>query len=404
MLPSLVPVLPAGLSARAEVAKLTDNYVVIDGGALGTTCARVGCMPSKALIQVANDFHRRRKFAEQGILGASDLSVDRAKALAHVRRLRDAFVRGVRDSMKSWQYKQFISKHARFEDRQTLDLGDEKVQADRIIIATGSRPVRPKAWQPFDNYLLDTDSLFEQPTFPDRMAVLGLGPVGAEMGFALARLGVEVVAISLDKAIGGLSDPELQHYAAALTSQEMDTMFAAAEPIGPVEHGFAVAAGEREWEVDKVLLALGRAPNLVGLGLDQLGIDLDDQGRPSYDPKRSESLIPTSTSQETRAAAAPSCTKRTMRDAWLATTRRACTINASSVGCHSRSLSPIRRSLWLVAHGASCKIAVSNSSPAKPASRSKDARPSCSKPKAASISSPTADQAASRCRANSTSW
>ena len=60
----------SGLSARREVARLTDSYVVIDDGELGTTCARVGCMPSKVLIQVAEDFHRRGQFDAVGITGA----------------------------------------------------------------------------------------------------------------------------------------------------------------------------------------------------------------------------------------------------------------------------------------------------------------------------------------------
>ena len=82
----------AGIAARSEVARVTDDYLVIDHGTLGTTCARVGCMPSKAFIQVANDFHRRHVLEEMGVVGADGLSVDRGKVMAHVRRLRDAFV------------------------------------------------------------------------------------------------------------------------------------------------------------------------------------------------------------------------------------------------------------------------------------------------------------------------
>lgn len=93
----------AGLSARREVAKVTDSYVVIDNGPLGTTCARVGCMPSKVLIQVANDFHRRHKMAEMGILGGQDLSLDHKQVMKHVRKLRDRFVRSVVGGFEDWQ-------------------------------------------------------------------------------------------------------------------------------------------------------------------------------------------------------------------------------------------------------------------------------------------------------------
>ena len=82
----------AGLFALGQVRKGTDDFVMINGGAFGTTCARVGCMPSKVLIQIAEDFHRRDDLAAEGISGGDGLSVDVGRALAHVRKLRDEFV------------------------------------------------------------------------------------------------------------------------------------------------------------------------------------------------------------------------------------------------------------------------------------------------------------------------
>jgi dihydrolipoamide dehydrogenase len=94
----------AGLSARSEVAKVTDSYLVADPGPLGTTCARVGCMPSKVFVQIARDFHRRNSFGRQGIRGAEHLFVDPEAALTHVRQLRDRFVDAVLEDMESWRY------------------------------------------------------------------------------------------------------------------------------------------------------------------------------------------------------------------------------------------------------------------------------------------------------------
>jgi dihydrolipoamide dehydrogenase len=82
----------AGLFAMSRVRQVTDNYVLIDGGELGTTCARVGCMPSKAAIQVAEDFHRRGSFDRYGIEGMESLSMDISEAMEYVRDLRDIFV------------------------------------------------------------------------------------------------------------------------------------------------------------------------------------------------------------------------------------------------------------------------------------------------------------------------
>jgi dihydrolipoamide dehydrogenase len=116
-----------GLSARREVQKKTDDYVVIDGGTLGTTCARVGCMPSKVLIQVAEDFNRRKKYEEEGISGGGELSINSSKVMTHVRKLRDRFVRGVIGGMDSWGESNFIAEYATFVDANTLQVGAERI-------------------------------------------------------------------------------------------------------------------------------------------------------------------------------------------------------------------------------------------------------------------------------------
>ena len=92
----------AGLFALSQVKRKTDNYVLINGGELGTTCARVGCMPSKVLIQVAEDFHRKSIFGREGIDGGEKLTIDNEAAMEHVQDLRDVFVDktlGVTDDM-----------------------------------------------------------------------------------------------------------------------------------------------------------------------------------------------------------------------------------------------------------------------------------------------------------------
>ncbi|MBU2532422.1 MAG: FAD-dependent oxidoreductase, partial [Alphaproteobacteria bacterium] len=183
----------AGLAARSEVAKLTDDYVVIDRGPIGTTCARTGCMPSKALIQAANDFHRRHEFDEIGIRGSDKLSVDVAAVFGRVRKLRDRFVGSVIEGMKSWQDKLLMAP-AKFIDDRTLDVGGERIEAERIIIATGSRPIIPEAWQDYEEFVLDNSSIFDLNEVPASLAVVGLGVIGLELGQALSRLGVDVHA------------------------------------------------------------------------------------------------------------------------------------------------------------------------------------------------------------------
>jgi len=273
----------AGLSARREVAKQTDNYVVIDHGPLGTTCARVGCMPSKVLIQAAEDFDRRRHFEELGIEGTDGLSLDSRRTMNHVRKLRDRFVGGVMKGLDEWQGSHLLRGRARFVDDKTLDVDGESIRAERIVIATGSSPVVPGAWAPHADYFLDSDNIFEQETLPARLGVVGLGVIGLELGQALHKLGVGVTAYTLDKRFGGLSDPVIQDYAADFFSGEFEVLFSGVERLESTDGGLVVHAGGESREVDRLLLAMGRRPNLAGLGLDNLDVELDASGIPAFD-------------------------------------------------------------------------------------------------------------------------
>lgn len=272
----------AGLTARAEVVKKTENYVVIDDGALGTTCARVGCMPSKALISVANAFYEHAKLAHLGVKRGNVLNPDSEAVMAHVRRLRDDFSGGVRNSMEEWKEK-LIQKRARFLDENTLDLEGVRIKADKIIIATGAKPVMPDKWKPYDAYLLDTERLFNLKKLPNSLSVFGLGPVGIEMGQALSRLGVSVKAVNRSRRIGGLTDPKLQKIASHLFSEAFQVYQGDAIIEGEAKNGLRVGCEDERWAADKVLLSLGRAPAIGQLGLENLGADLDEKGMPLFD-------------------------------------------------------------------------------------------------------------------------
>lgn len=268
----------AGLAARREVARVTDNYAVIDAGPLGTTCARVGCMPSKALIQVAEDYQRRKVFDEIGIRG--QLSVDSAVVMKHVRKLRDRFVKSVLADMESWLEGHWIQKRARFVSPHVLDLEGETIEAKKIIIATGSRPLIPKAWQKYSSYFLNTDDFFEMETLPRKVAVIGLGVIGIELGQALQRLGVEVVGFETRRSIGGLTDPEVSNYVVENFSREMNLHFSGADLVGEGSKGLRIRSGDFEDEFEKVLVAVGRKPNLDQLNLEEIGVTLNEKGLP----------------------------------------------------------------------------------------------------------------------------
>ncbi|MDZ7839260.1 MAG: dihydrolipoyl dehydrogenase [Gammaproteobacteria bacterium] len=273
----------AGLSARREVARETDDYVVIDDGPLGTTCARVGCMPSKVLIQAAEDFGRREHFDQLGIRGGEGLSLDSRQTMNHVRQLRDRFVGGVMKGMEEWRDTHLMRGRARFVDGNTLDVDGERIRAGRVVIATGSRPVIPGAWEAHREYFLDSDNIFEQEVLPERLGVVGLGVIGLELGQALHNLGVGVTAYTLDKRFGGLSDPELQEYAAGYFSSRFPVKFKGVDRLERSDTGLVVHAGDEATEVDRLLLAMGRRPNVDDMGLENIGVELDDKGMPPFE-------------------------------------------------------------------------------------------------------------------------
>ena len=272
----------AGLAAVREIEKKTDRFVLINDGPYGTTCARVGCMPSKALIEAANAFHARRKAQAFGIRGSEHLSIDIPAVLQRVRALRDRFVGGVLRSTEGLSQRS-IAGRARLLGPDRVAVGDQVFHARTIVIATGSSPVVPRPWQALGDRLLTTDSLFDQEVLPARMAVIGLGAIGIEMAQALSRLGIEVQAFDASEALAGISDPLVAEAARQALSEEFAIHTGHKVGMAGTTNGVRVQAGPVDIEVDRVLVAIGRTPNLGDLGLEALGVTLDERGLPPFD-------------------------------------------------------------------------------------------------------------------------
>ncbi|MBI99895.1 MAG: dihydrolipoyl dehydrogenase [Halobacteriovoraceae bacterium] len=274
----------AGMSARREVAKKTDNYRVFDAGKLGTTCARVGCMPSKVLIQAANDFYRKKAFAQEGIHGAESLSVNMPETLKHVRSLRDRFVRGVMGGMESWMETHLERKYATFIDAKTLDVEGEKVRFKKAIVATGSTPVVPPNFKEFSEFILTSDDLFEQEDLPKKMAVVGLGVIGIELGQALSRLGIEVVGINRRQCISAVTDEELNKYICDKMCEELNINFTGVKELSKRDDTLIIDTFDgHRYEVGKVFLSTGRSPNVEKCGLLNICNEVSTKRLPLYD-------------------------------------------------------------------------------------------------------------------------
>ena len=274
----------SGLNAMAQVRRAGKSFALINGGEPGTTCARVGCMPSKALIQVADDYHRRTNLGRYGVDGHQELAVDLASVMDHVQDLRDTFVDRVLGSSTDNLGEEFVQAYGRFIEPTLIEAGGERIRASRVVIATGSRPLVPMAWQIFGDKVITTDTLFELNDLPASLAVLGLGTIGLELGQSLHRLGVAVTGFDQLGHIGGAQDPEVQRCAQEILGKEFPIHLG--NPVSLTEEGgqIRVSAGAQSILVDRVLCSVGRVPNVEGLGLERLGVALDSRGIPAYDP------------------------------------------------------------------------------------------------------------------------
>lgn len=274
----------AGLSARRQVAKKTDNYMVFDGGILGTTCARVGCMPSKVLIQAANDFYRRRSLPEQGIHGQESLRVNMPEVLSHVRKLRDRFVRSVDQGMQAWTKTHLTRSHAKFVSPHELEVMGEKIRFKKAIVATGSTPNIPKDFLPYQKYVLTSDELFEQEDLPQKMAVVGLGVIGIELGQALSRLGIDVIGINRRECVSAISDPELNEYVCRHFSKEMKIDFSGVKSLSEQGERLHIETYDgHHYDADKVFISAGRMPNVDKCGLSDLCLQFSANRLPEFD-------------------------------------------------------------------------------------------------------------------------
>ncbi len=274
----------AGLNATGRVGPAGKSFVLINGGEPGTTCARVGCMPSKALIQVAEDYHRRTHLGRYGVDGHQEMNIDIPEAMEHVQDLRDNFVDRVLSNSTDNMGEKFIEAYAKFVDPHTLELDNgDRIIAEKIVIATGSRPVVPEDWQRFGDKILTTDSFFEQEDLPKSVAVIGLGVIGLELGQSLSRLDIEVTGFDAAETIGGTTDPEVTKMALEIMRRDFDIYLG--QPVEIAEEGdrLRVSAGEHSVIVDKVLCAIGRRPNVEGLALENAGLELNERGIPEYD-------------------------------------------------------------------------------------------------------------------------
>ena len=280
----------AGLPAFRAARKYTENIVLIEGGTYGTTCARVGCMPSKLLIAAAEAAHSVEAASGFGV-HASKPTINGEEVMGRVRRERDRFVSFVLKDVENIDEKHLIRKHATFLDDRTLQVGDSTIDAKTIVIATGSSPIVLPMFDEIGDRLIVNDDIFEWETLPESVAVFGSGVIGLELGQAMHRLGVRIRLFGRSGSIKPLSDMAIRDYAEKVFKSEffLDTkaiLLGLERVVNKVKIRFVDHEDgiEKAEKFDYVLVATGRSPNVKGLGLENTSLKLDSRGVPIFDP------------------------------------------------------------------------------------------------------------------------
>lgn len=280
----------AGLGAYRAAKSHTDSVVVIEGGPYGTTCARVGCMPSKLLIAAAESVHQIEKAPGFGIHPQGETFINGVEVMARIKRERDRFVGFVIEGVDEIPQQDKISGYAEFLNNTTLLVDDHtQINAQRIVIATGSRPAYPAVWNELGDRLVINDDVFEWHDLPKSIAVFGPGVIGLELGQSLKRLGVDVIMFGLGGQVGPLTDPEVMAYANKSFNDEFyldaDVTVESMKRQGDqVEIKYLDDKQALQTvNVEYVLAATGRRPNVDKIGLHNTTLELDERGVPIAD-------------------------------------------------------------------------------------------------------------------------
>lgn len=282
----------AGLNARREAEKAGAEALLIESGPYGTTCARVGCMPSKLLIAAAEAAHDVAHAPFFGIELPGPARVNGRAVLERVRKERDRFVGFVVESTEGVPERLRLRGRARFVAPTTLEVDDHtRVEAKAVVIAAGSSPAIPPGLEAVRDSILTNEDVFELEDLPGSVAVVGTGVVALELGQALHRLGVRTVLFGRSDRVGPATDPAVQESIRTVLGEELVLRLNSEISVSKDARGGVLVAwrtrdgrkGEERFE--RIVAAAGRQPNLAGLELSKTGLELDRRGVPVYDKR-----------------------------------------------------------------------------------------------------------------------
>ncbi len=284
---------PGGYVAAIRAAQLGLKTACAESrDTLGGTCLNVGCIPSKAMLHASEYFDA----AANGTMASMGIDVTPKLNLPKMHEQRLDAVEGLTKGVAFLFKKNKVDwkkGHATFQDEHTVKIGDETVTAKEVVIATGSS-VTPLPGVEVDNskhVVVDSTGALELPKVPKRMVVIGGGVIGLELGSVWRRLGAEVVCVEfLDQILPGM-DTDVRKEANKIFKKQGIEFKLSTKVTGVSVKGKkatltlepAAGGNSETLEADCVLVSIGRKPNTEGLGLENIGLDVNERGQIEVD-------------------------------------------------------------------------------------------------------------------------
>ncbi|MBI2924350.1 MAG: mercuric reductase [Verrucomicrobia bacterium] len=274
----------AGLVTAAGAAGLGAKVALIEKHLLGGDCLNVGCVPSKALIRAARAVADVRRASEFGVTIKGGVSVDFAAVMERMRRLRaDISPHDSAARFRELGIDVFIGS-ATFTGPDTVQVGDKTLRFAKAVIAAGARAAAPPIPGLKDVPYLTNETLFSLTELPKRLGVIGAGPIGCEMAQAFARFGSEVFLVEALHGILPREDRDAAELVQTAILRDGVKLLCCGKDLklakDPNGVRMQVESHGKGYDVlvDQLLVAVGRAPNVEGLGLETVGVEFDEKG------------------------------------------------------------------------------------------------------------------------------
>jgi dihydrolipoamide dehydrogenase len=277
---------PGGYVAAIRAAQLDLEVAVIERDRPGGVCLNWGCVPSKALLSGAELVENLRRHGETFGVAADGIRLDYAKVIDHSRKSADRLCKGVQALLKKNRI-ELVKGRGRLAGPTSVEVSgdsDQMVEASQILLATGSKEWVPAGFEVDGEYLLTSREALESRRIPERLVVVGAGPVGIEFAYVYAMYGSKVTLVEMvDQMLPG-ADREVastlqREFRRKGIEVRLGTSFQAVEKAsGVVRVSLSKDGSPEEIETDQVLAAIGRRPLSDDLGLEQLGIEVDQRG------------------------------------------------------------------------------------------------------------------------------